>query len=90
MVGRTEIGGIMIVRTGQSERAEERHQMLGGSLVQALTAGHRVQLIEHFEQQRARLMDGAHDCATFEGQAFQQGDAAGGWWTVQTSACVSV
>lgn len=57
-------GWIMVAGTFQGQRAEEGHQLLGASLVNALSIGQRVQLIEHLEKTGGRLVDGADDGST--------------------------
>lgn len=72
----------MVARTGQSEVAHERHQLFDRSLVDAVSFGYRIELVEYLEQQGAGLMDGADDRATFLGESLQQRNATGGRRTV--------
>lgn len=74
---RTEIGRIVVVGAGQIQVGQERHQMLRGTLVDAVAAGHREQLVKHLEQQGAGLVYGADNGAAFLRESFQQRDAAG-------------
>lgn len=83
---RTEIGRIVVVGAGQVQVGQKRHQMLRGTLVDAVAVGHREQLVKHLEQQGAGLMYGADNGAAFLGETFQQRYAAGGGRAVQTAA----
>lgn len=82
----TEIGRIVVAGTRQPQVGHKRNELLDGALVDAVSAGDRVQPIEHLEQQRTWLMDGADDRAAFLGEPLQQRYAAGGRRTVQAAA----
>lgn len=70
-----ERGRVVVGRTLQTERAQERHQLLRGALVDALSVGQRVQVVEHLEQTSGRLVDRADDGPAALGQRLQQRDA---------------
>lgn len=76
-------GGIVVARTLQAQRAQKRHQLPRAALVHALSVRQRVQLVEHLEQARRRLMDRADDRASAARQKLQQIDALEARRTVQ-------
>lgn len=79
-------GRIVIAWTLQRKCAEERHQLFGASLVDALSVRQCVELIEHLEQTGRRLMDGADNCSASASQELQQIDALEASGTVQTGS----
>lgn len=68
-------GRIMVAGTLQIQCAQKWYQLLGIALIHALSVRQCVQLIEHFEKTRRRLVNGANDGAATACQKLQQIDA---------------
>lgn len=64
-----------MLRTDNVHLAQEWHNVGGGSGENALTLGHRKQMVKHVQQQRRRLVDRTDDRSTLAGQLLQQFDA---------------
>lgn len=62
----------MVAGTRQTHVAHKGYQLFDGSLVYAISGRHRIQFVEHFKDQRTRLVNGANDRSTFLGKTFQQ------------------
>lgn len=62
----------MVHRTRQVNGTQVRHNVLRGSLVEAFSGGHHVDLLEFLEQLGGRLVNGADYGATLTGQVSQQ------------------
>jgi hypothetical protein len=55
----------------EAPRGQPRHQLARVALVDTLTLGQCVQLVEHLKETRTWLVNGAHDGAPFAAQVFQ-------------------
>lgn len=75
----------MITGTLESEGAEEGNELFSRTLVNALSFGQGVQMVEHLEQTGTGLMDGTNDCAATAAQGFQQRNTLETRTTVQTT-----
>ena len=62
----------MVGRAREALLRQVGHQPLGVALVHTPARGHRVQLVEHAEQQGRRLVDGTHHGPALPGQALEQ------------------
>lgn len=56
-------GGVVVAGANEAPRGQPRHQLARVALIDALTLGQCVQLVEHLKETRARLVDGAHNGA---------------------------
>lgn len=68
----TEIGRVVVFATLETQRGQERDEPLDGSLIDTLTLGEHIELVEHLKKKSAGLMDRADDGATLPSQVFQQ------------------
>ena len=62
----------MVRRTPEPQVAKGRYQDADGAVVDALPRSQRVQLVELFEEERRRLVDGADHRPSILGQLLQQ------------------
>lgn len=76
----------MIAGTVEAERAEERHELGGRALVDALALGQGVQGVEHLEEPSGWLVNRADYRAAAPGQGLQQRDALEAGRRVQAAA----
>uniref|UniRef100_A0A182QAJ4 Uncharacterized protein n=1 Tax=Anopheles farauti TaxID=69004 RepID=A0A182QAJ4_9DIPT len=68
------VSRIVIARTFEPERGQERDQPVHAPLINALPLGQHVQIVKQLEYPGRRLVDGADDRATAAGQRLQQRD----------------
>ena len=68
MILLTEVSWIVVGWTVEIELREIGHECVNWSLVNAPSAGNRVQVIEFLEYQRTGLMNGADDRSTLAGE----------------------
>lgn len=82
----TEIGRVVVFATLETQRGQERDEPLDGSLIDTLTLGEHIELVEHLKKKSAGLMDRADDGATLPSQVFQQRHTLIWSRTVQSTA----
>ena len=56
----TEISRVVVTGADQIHSGQVRHQTVDAALVHASAAGDDVEVVEHLQQPRARLVDGGH------------------------------
>lgn len=76
----------MVARANKSQSAQERDQLIRRTLVDTLTFSERVQMVKHFEEPSAWLMDRADYGSSLACQKFQQADTLETRRAVQTTA----
>lgn len=67
----TVVGRVVIARTDELLFGKKRHQLLRPALVHAVSIDDRIQFVEHLKDQRAGLVDGAHNRMTLRSKFFQ-------------------
>lgn len=80
------VGRVVRERTMEPDGGQERHHLVGGTLVHAVAPGQHVHVVEQLEHGGARLVDGAHDGSALVRESSQQLQAERAGNVVQSAA----